>query len=495
MSRRIEILTDPEIRKLKRGGYSVRFRIPPHHGLPESKSPRRKLQVKSIGAARKEAEDYRRELEDEINDYRNITNITFGDYAERWHEDRVEMGEHAIGTLEVEELYIRQIKETALAKIELKEIDEVDLDNFKKENKQLGRSNDRQDKLLKLVKQVLKHAEQRREIKHNPSGAVQNIKRDIKDKRKALTREDQQRLIEALESEDITGKTVVIRIAFSTGFRRGECLGLQWGDIDFKKKTINLTRQLTSKGEYAPPKFGGSGVMPIGDGLVRYLRRWKEKTSKQFYKGGRVPKESPVCRNDNGKQLQAATFDKWRRDWFVNHGLGEYTEVRETWDNKGRKRYHKTGYKGYRLHELRHTMATELVSNADLKTAQAIMRHTNINTTAGYVHEIDENVRNAANLLDDMRESGIETEPIEEQLEKDEKLFWEERRTDKGKAYIRQHGKCGECGKEFDIEDMVGTLITPISKGGTFTKGNYYLVCRKCEKEKTKASPNHQITC
>lgn len=494
MSRRIEILTEPEIKKLKRGGYSVRFRIPPHHGLPESKSPRKKLQVKSIGAARKEAEDYRRELEDEINDYRNITNITFGDYVRRWHEDRVEMGEKAIGTLEVEELYIRQIEEAALAKIELKEIDENDLDNFKLENKKLGRSNDRQDKLLKLVKQVLKHAEIRREIKHNPSGAVANIKRNILDKRKALTREDQKRLIEALESEDITGKTVVVRIAFSTGFRRGECLGLQWGDIDFKKKTISLTRQLTSKGEYAPPKFGGSGVIPIGDGLVRYLRRWKDKTSKQFYHGKKVPKESPVCRNDNGEQLQAANFDKWRRDWFVAHGLGEYTEVKETWDSKGRKRYHKTGYKGYRLHELRHTMATELVGNADLKTAQTIMRHTNINTTAGYVHEIDENVRNAANLLDDMRENGSELEQVEEQLAKDEKTFWEDRRADKEQAYKRQKGKCGECGKSFEIGKLVGTLITPVSKGGTLTKGNYYLVCQQCEKKKATESTNHQIT-
>lgn len=494
MSRRIEILTDPEIKKLKRGGFSVRFRIPAHHGLPESKSKWRKVQEKTIGAARREAEEYRRELEDEINDYRNITNITFGEYLKRWHEDRVEMGDKAIGTLEVEEIFIRQIEETTLATIELKDIDENDLDTFKRENKKLGRSNDRQDKLLKLVKQVLKHAEVRREIKHNPSGAVENIKRNILDKRKALTREDQQRLIDALESEEITGKTVVVRIAFSTGFRRGECLGLQWGDIDFKKKTITLTRQLTSKGQYAPPKFGGTGIIPIGDGLIRYLRRWKEKTSKQFYKGGRVPKESPVCRNDNGEQLQAATFDRWRRDWFVNHGLGEYTEVRETWDSKGRKRYHKTGYKGYRLHELRHTMATELVGNADLKTAQTIMRHTNINTTAGYVHEIDENVRSAANLLDDMRESGGLVEPKEDQLEKDEKRFKEDRATERDRAYKRQKGKCAECGKRFEKEEMVGSFIETISEGGTFTKGNYYLVCRKCEVKKAKASPNHQIT-
>ena len=92
--KRIRITTTPELRKQKRGGYSVRFRIPAHDGEPERKSPWRKYpDAKTKGLALQEAETYRQELEDEINDYSLKKDITFGQYARRWHEDRQDSGE------------------------------------------------------------------------------------------------------------------------------------------------------------------------------------------------------------------------------------------------------------------------------------------------------------------------------------------------------------------------------------------------------------------
>lgn len=480
--KRIEITTAPEITKLDRGGYSVRFRIPAHDGKPDTKSKRRKYpDAKKIGEARRAAEEYRRELEDQLNDYTTRTDITFGEYARKWHEDRKELGEVKLSTWERDELEIRQIESSVLSDIAIQDIDETDLDRFKKENVRLGFSNDKQDKLLKKVKQILRYAEKRRAIRHNPSGSVDNIKRKIKDKRKALSPEEQEQLLKALESEEISGKMAAVRIAFSTGFRRGEVLGLQWGDIDYDQKTITLQRQLTQKGEYQEPKFGSTGIIPIGDGLIRYLRRWERITSDRWYGGKDVPRTSPVCRNDNGQQLQTANFDRWRRAYFVELGLGTYTEVREEWDNKGRKRYHKTGYKGYRLHELRHTMATELVNETDLKTAQTIMRHTNISTTARYIHEVSESVRNAAELLDKKRESG-EKRKKKEPVNK--KLSPRQMKEEKLKAYNRQSGKCSVCGKPYGIEEMMVDWIDPQAGKGRTTTDNIELICRKCDASK-----------
>jgi len=42
--------------------------------------------------------------------------------------------------------------------------------------------------------------------------------------------------------------------------------------------------------------------------------------------------------------------------------------------------------KGYVLHQTRHSFATQLVRHTDMRTAQQIMGHANINTTAGYAH-------------------------------------------------------------------------------------------------------------
>lgn len=485
--KRIRINTEPEMRPRKKGGYSFRYRIPAHDGKPAKWSKWQKSIGTRKGEALQEAEAYRQELEDEINDYTRRTDLSFSEYAKAWHQDRLDMNVITIGTWEREGNFIEAIESSNLAPIPMDEIEAEDLDEFKKENIKKGYSDDKQRKLLQLAKQILKHAAARRNIKHDPGAGVADIKRVIKDKRKALTKEEQAKLRQDLESEPVDGRRVVIMLAFGTGMRRGECLGLQWGDIDLDERTINLTRQLTARGEYADPKFGSSGIIPIGDMLTRYLRTWKEETSKRYYNGEKVPANSPVCRNENGKQLQAASFDKWRRDWFVKHGLGEYTNIEETWDSKGRKRYHRTGYKGYRLHELRHTMATELVGSADLKTAQAIMRHTNIGTTAGYIHKIDENIRAAADGLDAKREKLEKVEDTESISAKDKAKFKSKGEGDiYNEAYERQGGRCRICGRAFDKKDGELTFITPLSEGGKKIASNYQAICKKCNRPMPK---------
>ena len=55
--------------------------------------------------------------------------------------------------------------------------------------------------------------------------------------------------------------------------------------------------------------------------------------------------------------------------------------------------------RGYTLHQLRHTFATQLVQRADIKTAQEILGHADINTTAGYCHSSDDARRAALSCL------------------------------------------------------------------------------------------------
>ena len=37
----------------------------------------------------------------------------------------------------------------------------------------------------------------------------------------------------------------MLQILITTGVRRGECLGLQWRDIDYDNKTIHIKRSVT----------------------------------------------------------------------------------------------------------------------------------------------------------------------------------------------------------------------------------------------------------
>ncbi len=402
----IHITEEPEIKKLKRGGFSVRFRIPAHGGEPSSKSGWRKYpELTTKGQAKRAAAEYREELEDQINDYTIKENITFGEYGRRWHENRKGSGEINDLTYDREEIIIKSIEESSLAEITLLEITTEDIDRLKAENIRAGYSQDKQRRILSKIKQILKFALSRRRIKYDPSAPVKNIKR-VKQERRSLTEEQQTKLLEDINGEEPNGKITAVRLAFGTGFRRGECLGLQWGDIHFKERYIDLQRQLNSKGQLVDPKQGSKGKVPLDKDTLDYLKRWKKIVRERFYEGKRVPNDAPVCCNESGRYLGPSNFDKWRRRWFVEHGLGTF-ETREAWyDARGIKRYRDKGYNGYNLHELRHTMATELLGlGTDLRSVQGIMRHSKTTTTAGYVHAIPDNITKAIEALGNKRKS------------------------------------------------------------------------------------------
>ena len=69
---------------------------------------------------------------------------------------------------------------------------------------------------------------------------------------------------------------VFIELSADTGCRRGELCGLQWSDIDWKKKTVTISRNLqytAQKGVYvATPKNGKSRSVDIGDETAELLK-------------------------------------------------------------------------------------------------------------------------------------------------------------------------------------------------------------------------------
>lgn len=393
--KRTRINTQPEIRKLKRG-WAVRYRIPAHDGEPESKSKWRKCpDAKSKGEARREAEEYRQELEDEINDYTTRENITLGEYAQRWHEDRKDNGELNELSWERENPQIRQIQATKLAKIPLDEITEEDIETFKRELSKESKS--KQSKLLKKVKTILKHAAKNRRIPYSPAEQVKDVKAERKPRR-SLPIDKQRELMKALYEEEQDGRHAAIVIAMATGLRRGEILGLQWKHFNPTTQTLTIEQQLNAKRKIEPPKNGSAGIVPLDNYTTDYLQSWKRTATATAH--AKNSGEIPICCNTKFEYYNPANFDRWRRQYFVEHGLGTFEKVEKTHDQKGDTRYHRTGYQGYNLHELRHTAATELLgSGTDLQTVKTILRHKRLTTTEQYLHDIPENLSDAARSL------------------------------------------------------------------------------------------------
>lgn len=399
---RLRITAQPEIRKLKRGGHAIRYRIPAHDGQPERKSEWRKYpEAKTKGQARRAAEQYRAEIEETINDYTTREHITLGEYAQHWHEDRKDNGDLNTLSWERERPQIRDIQDTKLARLQLDEITEDDIEDFKKELRKY--SSNKQAKLLKKVKAILKHATTKRQIRYNPADHVKDVKAKPKPRR-SLPIDKQRELLEALRDEPQDGRRAAIVIALATGLRRGEILGLQWKHFNPKTQTLTIEQQLNAKRQIVPPKNDSRGIVPLDNFTTDYLLSWKTTASGRARIHGIDLSNMPICSNTEGGYYNPANFDRWRRQYFVDHGLGTYAKVEKTHDAKGDTRYHRTGYEGYNLHELRHTAATELLgSGADLQTVRTIMRHKRITTTEQYLHDIPENLSDAARNLSKRR--------------------------------------------------------------------------------------------
>lgn len=384
----IKITGQPELYPGKKE-YSFRFRIPAHHGKPADKGEWIKTGTKKKSEALRIAEEWRIAKEEEINDWSSRSDLTLGYYARQWHERRTD--EINALSFEREDRLIRDIEESDLGKLLITETEPDDIEDQKKTNEKAGWSKDKQRRYIQKVKQITKEASTSRKIKHDPGAPVKDVKAKAKERR-AVPSSVIAEMLEALDKEEKSGKTAALRIAIGTGFRRGEFLGLQWGDIDLLHKTVNLQRQLNSKCQLVDPKYDSKGLLPIDTDLAEWLQEWKGIYMQRFGSSG--INKAPVCCNEQGNYLNPNNFDRWRRLYFVQHGWGTYASVVKTKDAKGDTRYHRTGFDGYKMHEIRHYLATELLgSGADLRSTQAIMRHKRITTTEGYIHEIPENVR------------------------------------------------------------------------------------------------------
>ena len=178
---------------------------------------------------------------------------------------------------------------------------------------------------------------------------------------------------------------MAVRLMLASGMRRGECLGLEWGCVNFNKRSLTVEKSYSSDGILKGPKTAaGVRTLSIDDDTIEHLRRWKETQHRTLHllerEGLPVGQtdETPVCCGRTGTFCEP-------------HGLARW------W-----KTYRKQiGFPDLKLHELRHTQATLLLgAGVDLKTVQHRLGHSSASLTLDtYAHAIPANDRTAADLV------------------------------------------------------------------------------------------------
>ncbi len=153
-------------------------------------------------------------------------------------------------------------------------------------------------------------------------------------------------------------------LAYASGLRRGEIVGLKWGDINYESRTISISRSLvtTSTGvELSEPKTKQSKrTIMISQSVMEELKRWKwsqkreEWENKEYY----VHNDFVFCWED-GRVVNPS---------YISH---RFTRILK-----------KAKLPHLRFHDLRHIHATELlVDGINPKVVQNRLGHASINMT------------------------------------------------------------------------------------------------------------------
>jgi integrase len=204
-------------------------------------------------------------------------------------------------------------------------------------------------------------------IQVNPATGVRLPTLTIQQERIALTPEQLRQLVAELEEPY---KSMVL-IAALTGLRRGELFALRWGALDFERKMIRV-RESVYEGHFSTPKTRSSiRNIAMGEVLAEMFRNLRPKDAIA---------NDLVFSSRNGTPLQSENILK-----RIIHPACE------------RLKLPKVGW-----HTLRHTSATLLHEHEPLRVAQAILGHSDLQTTLGYTHVLPGRQREAMKRLEDV---------------------------------------------------------------------------------------------
>lgn len=226
---------------------------------------------------------------------------------------------------------------------------------------------------LDALRAILSRAVEWGIITEHPMRRVRAAKVDVLGRLRYLTPAEELRLRAALEARDESRRdgrrrfnawrtargyktlpdyptypdhiTPITLLAVNTGLRRGELLGLTWGDVDLVGALV------TVRG--ASAKTGLTRYVPLNAEAVRVLKAWQPDEAKA---------DKPVFPGPDG---------------------GPMFSLKTAWEKVAKA----AKLEDFTFHDLRHTFASKLVqAGVDLNTVRELLGHADIKMTLRYAH-------------------------------------------------------------------------------------------------------------
>lgn len=303
--------------------------------------------------------------------------LTFGEYARRWHARRAESGDFAVQTMAGERVNVERLCHY-FGGMKLDEIGREDVQDgmaaIKRGDNPTGRelSGTTMNKLFAALRQVMGEAVASDLIPKNPTDGLKRPKRDTPEKQ-AVPFDDVRRFLSLLEARPLDGHTMALRLMVLAGLRRSECVGLEWRDVGGGMIRVRRSVEELTGNVKTTKSAAGVRSIPMLPQLAVSLDAWRvEQAGKLAALGIEQTPETPVVSSDAGTRLAAQNLWRW---WSRNRvELGVCCT----------------------LHELRHTFLTMLAnSGASAQSLKSIAGWASIDMANTYVHD-DEAANSAA---------------------------------------------------------------------------------------------------
>ncbi len=305
----------------------------------------------------------------------------FYEYAEEWYTIRKEPFISEASRASYKSAFIRHVlPEFGLQ--HLKAISANDIQLFV--NHFAGMSKSQITLVIGILRGIFSSAYAEGLIERDPTAALIRPKSSRKEARRPLTADETRRVLEVIESHP---EGLFLAVLYYLGLRRGEALGLKWGDFDFDEDQVHIQRDLDYACSVAQD---GSLKTDAADRYVPIPPELKEKLLPN--KGGA---DEYVFHTEKGKPLPHATFKRMWHRLMLAAGCVEWREVKE--DTSRPDDILKQIRPTLTPHYFRHNYVTMLYeSGIDPLIAMKIVGHTDYQTTANiYTHIKEEMLKKA----------------------------------------------------------------------------------------------------
>jgi integrase len=310
--------------------------------------------------------------------------VTFEEYAETWLERIQHTRKHSTHE-DYTKLYARELL-PMFRGVDLEDVTRDKIKTLAFAGLRKGQSAKTVQNVIRCLSCFLSHAVEDGLLSVNPALKPGKFLPRIGKRMKInpFTREEGQVFLETCKDRAPRYYPLFLS-ALRTGLRQGELLALQWGDLDYRSRFIEVQRNYT-RGQICTPKSGESRRVDMSLELLRALTDLRTE-----------------------RQLEAAA-NGWKEipDWVFCNAIGGLLDP----DNLRKRVFASlltaSGLRRIRFHDLRHTFASLLLQQGESPVyVKEQMGHSSIQVTVDlYGHLIPGGNKQAVDRLDDYVKNG-----------------------------------------------------------------------------------------